>query len=52
MGVPQPWRTIIDWVVTIAGAIAIVLLIKAYIVNPYRIPSSSICPARSGVVSR
>ena len=41
---PQPWRTIVDWVVTIAGAIAIVLLIKAYIVNPYRIPSSSMEP--------
>jgi signal peptidase I len=44
LGVPQPWRTIIDWVVTIAGAIAIVLAIKAYIVNPYRIPSSSMEP--------
>jgi signal peptidase I len=43
-GLPQPWRTIIDWVVTIAGAIAIVLLVKAYIVNPYRIPSSSMEP--------
>ena len=41
---PQPWRTIVDWAVTIAGAIAIVLLIKAYIVNPYRIPSSSMEP--------
>jgi signal peptidase I len=41
---PQPWRTIVDWVVTIAGAIAIVLLIKAYVVNPYRIPSSSMEP--------
>jgi len=41
---PQPWRTIVDWVVTIAGAIAIVLLIKAYGVNPYRIPSSSMEP--------
>jgi signal peptidase I len=45
LGVPQPWRTIIDWVVTIAGAIAIVLAIKAFIVNPYRIPSSSMEPA-------
>jgi signal peptidase I len=31
-------------VVTIAGAVAIVLLIKAYVVNPYRIPSSSMEP--------
>jgi signal peptidase I len=44
MGVPAPWRTAIDWVLTIAGAIAIVLAIKAWIVNPYRIPSSSMEP--------
>jgi signal peptidase I len=44
MGVPQPWRTIIDWVVTIVGAILIVLAIKQWIVNPYRIPSSSMEP--------
>jgi signal peptidase I len=44
MGVPAPWRTVIDWVLTIAGAIAIVLAIKAWIVNPYRIPSSSMEP--------
>jgi len=43
-GLPQPWRTIIDWVVTIAGAIAIVLFVKAFVVNPYRIPSSSMEP--------
>ena len=51
-GVPQPWRTVIDWVVTIAGAIAIVVAIKAWVINPYRIPSSSMEPtlhcARSG----
>jgi signal peptidase I len=44
LGIPQPWRTIIDWIVTIVGAIAIVLAIKAWIVNPYRIPSSSMEP--------
>ena len=43
-GVPQPWRGIIDWVVTIVGAILIVLAIKAWVVNPYRIPSSSMEP--------
>jgi signal peptidase I len=43
-GLPQPWRSIVDWVVTIAGAIAIVLVVKAYVVNPYRIPSSSMEP--------
>jgi signal peptidase I len=41
---PRPWRVAIDWIVTIAGAIAIVLLIKAFVVNPYRIPSSSMEP--------
>jgi signal peptidase I len=41
---PQPWRTIVDWVVTIVGAIAIVLAVKAFVVNPYRIPSSSMEP--------
>ena len=41
---PHGWRVALDWVVTIAGAIAIVLAIKAWIVNPYRIPSSSMEP--------
>jgi len=38
---PKPWRVTIDWILTIGGAIAIVLAIKAWVVNPYRIPSSS-----------
>jgi signal peptidase I len=41
---PDPYRGIVDWIVTIAGAVAIVLLVKAYVVNPYRIPSSSMEP--------
>jgi signal peptidase I len=41
---PSPWRSVIDWVLTIVIAIAAVLLIKAYVVNPYRIPSSSMEP--------
>ena len=41
---PRPWRVAIDWIVTIAGAIAIVLAIKAWVVNPSRIPSSSMEP--------
>lgn len=40
-GLPRPWRVAVDWVLTIVGAIAIVLGIKAWVVNPYRIPSSS-----------
>jgi signal peptidase I len=38
---PRQWRILIDWAITILGAVAIVLAIKAYVVNPYRIPSSS-----------
>jgi signal peptidase I len=41
---PHRWRVAIDWVVTIVGAIAIVLAIKAWVVNPYRIPTSSMEP--------
>ena len=41
---PHGWRVTIDWAVTIVGAIAIVLAIKAWVVNPYRIPSSSMEP--------
>ncbi|MBD0317159.1 MAG: signal peptidase I [Thermoleophilia bacterium] len=43
-GLPSPWRTIVDWIVTIAVAVAAVLAIKAWVVNPYRIPSSSMEP--------
>jgi signal peptidase I len=43
-GLPHGWRITIDWLVTILGAIAIVLAIKAWVVNPYRIPSSSMEP--------
>jgi len=41
---PRPYRIALDWVLTIAGAVAIVLAIKAWVVNPYRIPSSSMEP--------
>ncbi len=43
-GLPHGWRVAIDWLVTIVGAVAIVLAIKAWVVNPYRIPSSSMEP--------
>ena len=43
-GLPHGWRVAIDWAVTIVGAIAIVLAIKQWVVNPYRIPSSSMEP--------
>jgi signal peptidase I len=41
---PRPWRVAIEWLLTIVGAIAIVLGIKQWVVNPYRIPSSSMEP--------
>jgi len=34
----------IDWVVTIVGAVLIVLAIKQWVVNPYRIPTGSMEP--------
>jgi signal peptidase I len=41
---PRRLRIAVDWVVTIVGAVAIVLAVKAWVVNPYRIPSSSMEP--------
>ena len=43
-GLPRNVRVVLDWLITIAGAIAIVLAIKQWVVNPYRIPSSSMEP--------
>jgi signal peptidase I len=43
-GLPKSLRVTIDWLVTILGAILIVLAIKQWIINPYRIPSSSMEP--------
>jgi signal peptidase I len=43
-GLPDWLRITIDWAVTIIGAVAVVLLVKAYVVNPYRIPSASMEP--------
>jgi signal peptidase I len=43
-GLPAPWPTVVDWVVTIVVAVGAVLAIKAWVVNPYRIPSSSMEP--------
>jgi signal peptidase I len=41
---PHGWRITLDWAITILGAVAIVLGVKEYVVNPYRIPSSSMEP--------
>ena len=37
-------RLVVDWIVTIVVAVAIVLAVKAWVVNPYRIPSPSMEP--------
>lgn len=42
--VPQPWRTILDWAVTITLAAAFVLAFQAGVAKPYRIPTSSMEP--------
>jgi signal peptidase I len=44
VGLPHGLRVTIDWLVTILGAILIVLAIKQWVINPYRIPSSSMEP--------
>lgn len=38
---PDPWRKTADWVLTIAAAIAFVLVFEAEVAKPYRIPSAS-----------
>jgi signal peptidase I len=43
-GLPRGLRVTLDWILTIAGAILIVLALKQWVVNPYRIPSSSMEP--------
>jgi signal peptidase I len=43
-GLPRSWQVALDWALTIFGAILIVLIMKNWVVNPYRIPSSSMEP--------
>jgi signal peptidase I len=42
--IPAPWRTVLDWLVTIAVAIAFILIFEAEVAKPFRIPSSSMEP--------
>jgi signal peptidase I len=42
---PDPWRKILDWAVTLAVAIGFVLAFEAEVAKPYRIPSASMEPA-------
>ena len=44
MRIPQPWRRVVDWLVTIVLAFGFVLVFEAEIAKPYRIPSSSMEP--------
>ena len=41
---PRPLRTLLDWGLTIAVAIAAILVFQAEIAKPYRIPTSSMEP--------
>src|SRR5438874_2598397 len=41
---PHPLRVAVDWILTLAVAIAVVLTVKVEVANPYRIPSSSMEP--------
>jgi signal peptidase I len=43
-GLPHGVRVTLDWILTIVGAIVIVFALKLWVVNPYRIPSSSMEP--------
>ena len=43
-GLSHGTRVFLDWILTIAGAILIVLGLKLWVINPYRIPSSSMEP--------
>ncbi|MGB2953516.1 MAG: signal peptidase I [Gaiellaceae bacterium] len=41
---PRPWRTVADWLLTIALAIGFVLAFQAEVAKPFRIPSASMEP--------
>jgi len=42
--IPQPWRGVVDWLLTIAFALVFVLAFQAEVAKPYRIPTSSMEP--------
>src|SRR5919201_1281422 len=41
---PRSWRRVLDWILTIAVAVALVLIFEAEVAKPYRVPSSSMEP--------
>jgi signal peptidase I len=43
--IPQPWRTLGDWLVTIAVAVAFVLVFQATVAKPYVVPTASMEPS-------
>jgi signal peptidase I len=43
-GLSHGTRVTLDWILTIVGAVLIVVAIKFWVINPYRIPSSSMEP--------
>jgi len=43
-GMPRGYRVTIEWLTTVAFALAVVLFVKTEVANPYRIPSSSMEP--------
>jgi signal peptidase I len=42
--IPQPWRTFVDWLATLAIAVAFVLAFQAAVAKPYVIPTPSMEP--------
>ena len=38
---PDPWRRVADWLLTLAVAVGFVLVFEAEVAKPYRIPSAS-----------
>ena len=41
---PGPWRRVFDWAVTLALAVALVLVFEAEVAKPFRVPSASMEP--------
>jgi signal peptidase I len=41
---PRPWRTVVDWALTLTFAVTAVLAFQAEVAKPYRIPSASMEP--------
>ena len=42
--VPEPWRGVLDWTLSIVLAVVVVLAVKVEVANPYRVPSASMEP--------